>query len=467
MKTEEALKKIRTYNNQILKTKELILMGLTNYNIKQLESNKDLIKVEKGKYKVSFKSKNQDRKFFIHNVMACIHLGELEKAIHNFNIYIKRKKEHQLDKIYNIIYLLLKELTADEALLNELEEIKSQLVYNKDGQSLCSALANEIINQKYYSALKIIDFLKKDNKNLPPIFNDIEYLLKKVLKKYTQNLNEKKIYEFIKDKKYDLAYDTITLSLQQEPNNKAYLNIIKMLHQMEEIKNNSFVSEKHTTCSKILSEFFIALKNKDYRYANKLIDKIKRKNDPEFAIYKLLLDDINALLDEKEQNPNYYKSAKLQNEINSIFKNEEILTIEIIGILKDLYKTKLNIEANIIDETCLNIIETIVLVHNEGLTKEYFDTQNEREYNKFFMSLQYGDYLSSIAIVEQYKNLCLLTSEISKKQIYNLKKLLLTLKEELNNNEFKSKTKIDINLLSNLIIRDKYEKDLERKRVIE
>ncbi len=473
MKFEETMNIIKYYNSRRLKTQELIKLGFTNYNIQKLTKKGYLKKIKLGLYQVNLESGRSNKKLFFKEVVTVIFNGNIENAINNFFTYIESKQFHTEDYYESIICLILKELTSDEIQLNKLEKINESLTYNEKKFFILKVIKEKIMHHEFNECLNVITKIGHEG-NDSPIYRILYKLVTIVLKNKSQNFNEKKLYELIKNEDYNLAYDLLQIETNKKgTKNKVYLNTVKLLKQRMAIKENTFNKPTHTTCSNLFDEFFVALKNRDYRYANILVDKIlkKRRNMTEFAIYKLLLEDINALLDEKEKNPNFYALSKLLLEINKIFVGYQQLNTEKCLLLKELCEKRLSIEYNDFDLYCLNIIEIILLISKRNVTFDDFNSNYEQKRRYFEKSLQYGDYPSAIRIIEKEKNIVYLQKDYTKKQISILQTLLQTLKNELNKSKREEVNrietiKLDEESLANFIIIDKYESELTRERVL-
>lgn len=468
MKAADALTKIKCENNQIITTQKLKKLGFTDYNIKDLVNKNILIKEKRGIYKVIIISKKiqriQNKDLLDKEVFVNIKGGYIHTAIDNLYEYQQTKTNKENDKLEYILCLLLKEIVINKELINKLDIIMNNLSFNKQ-RTIHYHIITDILNKEYIKAKDKIFYIIQEYPNANnQMYEQFIYLINVIIKSHKRLLSEEYLYELFKKGEFNLAYQLLYGSKDKIKDNIVYQNVFEMLKQIKVIKEGYYKKEQYIhQYHNVIVDFNRALKSKDYKYAYKTMPLVLKTTQYslEYKIYQKLLKEINNILKELEVNPNFYQISLIQSKINYLFYKKTIVDYETVLNVKILLEQKLSLEYNKLDNYLLELVNMIIISKENNLTINYFKNLDTRQlkYSRFDDNMKNGDYISTLKMLNGYKNLNNFYDEYNYLNFLNLQILLNTLEQTLKENEYQNNFKIDYETLANLIIIDKYKSE--------
>lgn len=383
----------------ILKSKDLVILGINNYYIKKLVDADILEVVSRGNYK--YKGKNEEReltqrKFELFHIFKTKVLEEKYEEAYEFlmkNYHVQTT--HNYDNHMRIYFIFLKELLNDNydfSVLDELLEFAESSVI--EGYYAYFVSFREcVMSGNYYEAVSFLDkFKNAENDALG--YNNIstilfDKMLNDVIKR--KELNDNKEYEkqeyllfkteFGKDNFEDalkhlensITYSTDEKSIQRKKQLKKILKkIIELNNSDIELKDEEIYYSEDADCFKIL---FWSINNSDFLKSLSVLDECIKQNETKYllVIKRMLykLSEINRRnadrkkVDNQQEIKNmanisynsyiafeyYFKNGDYKAALDNLIKSNETNMVE---------KYKLN------NQRLISLLEKIIVMQENG-----------------------------------------------------------------------------------------------------
>ena len=375
---------LREQNNNLIKENEQL-----KHEINKLEMNIKITNI--NEYQIQVKTLKSEMKKLINLYKNALNENKTLKKKINDLIEFRNKYSQQhniinkcINKVKNYDRNLFELELANEELINELNKKNKTTQFFKS-QNNKLKLSNEKFmkekkNREYYSILNIenvntINKLKKELNDYKLLYN----LREQQIKKYEENMAQKKLNPNIKEEVKQFDYNKI-IYIEKDPNNEGENNDkIKLLKSLLNEKQNELNTLKNYIISKnilpqqiIDEENIIDNSNNNTNNINNVSNSQAMKNEISMTNLK------NNIKNDKNKNPNLNSFNKKESSeknknsnLNSINNNKNISNNQIEENNSQLY-----------NEAIINSIDNINENKSEEQIKDSEFTSNNNDFDK-------------------------------------------------------------------------------------
>ena len=391
-----------TFENILKRNYELALKSLKEYKINEKKYCKnntlDIVLLEILLEEVNNKDYNNKyplfRQYFQklqENISEEKYLEAIDdcQLIKEYSTSNKIKKFINIEKLLNKIIDMQKNKTVLRNVSINYADIKD---YNF---ILDDALRREDYQTAYRNIGKVIYY--EPNSVILKIYRQLLYkinLLNKINFKESNSLNNKIIFDLIKNKEFKL----LKKLLKDNINNDKffYSSLLQIIDDLENKKYNNIEIKKKEN---IIINFYQNLDNKNYLKAYEDIDLcLKEKAEDKYLIYKELLKNFISLINNNHYNINYksFDNTTLSLLRDLIHINDQKdFEVKLDYLKKFLINKSYNLKLSIEEQNILDLITTYFNLKDKDIDFDTYFANISKEDNiiyYFNKAIHFGDY---------------------------------------------------------------------------